>query len=220
MRHKLGLNVLLTLLILFSFVLPAFANTYSVEDSVYDIVSYYKNNNTVLSSWEEIIGLRGAGEDLSAAPWQLPDWKVNELIETSPALDYAKTILGMLAAGQNPTNVGGRNLVEELAAKQLADGDFGGALNQTIWSIIALDTAKADYAVNNAVTYLLDKQKSDSGFALSGTTGDPDMTGFALIALASHTDLEGVDAAISRAQDFLQNIQLESGGFKSGTRKC
>ncbi|WP_051273535.1 DUF4430 domain-containing protein [Desulfotruncus alcoholivorax] len=219
MRNKIEIKILLILFILFSFAVPAFASTYSVQDAVYDTVNYYKNNKTELSSWEEVIGLRGAGEDLSAAPWQLPDWKVNELDDTSPALDYAKTILGMLAAGQNPADAEGRNLVEELAAKQSGDGGFGGAINQTIWSIIALDTAKADYDANKAVAYLLAGQRSDGGFSLTGATGDPDpdITGFALIALASYQDINGVDAAINGAKDCLLNIQLASGGFKSGT---
>ncbi|MDR9755896.1 MAG: hypothetical protein RJR35_04000 [Thermoanaerobacterales bacterium] len=72
-----------------------------------EIVSYYRNNKTTLNSWAEVVALRSAGVDLRDGSWKLPDWKIDELDEDSYATDYAGTIIGMLAAGQEPTDVDG-----------------------------------------------------------------------------------------------------------------
>lgn|GEM_PF-4121812 len=218
MVKRLGVLILATLLFIASFTVPALGTDgITLEQSLHQIVSYYENNKTTLDNWEEVAGLSLAGEDLSADSWQLPDWDIALLDESSYPADYAKTILGMLAADQDPRDADGRDIVTELVGLQdTQNGNFGERLNDTIWSIIALDTAGASYNVSDAVAYLIDKQTSDGGFVLSGNIADPDMTGFALMALAPHMDEEGVVAAVDQAQECMKNMQLDSGGFSSG----
>ncbi len=185
----------------------------TAQDLLNDTVSYYVNHHTSLEHWEEVIGLANAGEDVSESPWTIPDWDVGSLGPGSSVGEYAGTILGMLGAGQDPSNIGGRNLVQELADRQADTGKFSSALNYTIWAIIALDTAEGNYNDSNALNYLISQQKGDGGFALSGSTGDPDMTGMALMALSSHTDKPGVNESIDSAKNFLKDIQLATAGF-------
>lgn len=194
---------------------PGQGTNIEASEALAEIVSYYRNNKTTLNSWAEVVALRSAGVDLRDGSWKLPDWKIDELDEDSYATDYAGTIIGMLAAGQEPTDVGGRNLVQELVDRQRSDGSFGDWLNETIWSMIALDTAKAEYDVSAAVKYLCDQQLADGGFTLFGTESDPDMTGMVLIALAPHQDIQGVSAVIAYAVECLKRLQGESGGFAS-----
>lgn len=183
--------------------------------AVAEVVSYYQNNKTTLNSWAEVVALRSAGVDLTDGSWQLPDWEIDNLNEDSYATDFAGTIIGMLAVGQEPTDADGRNLVQELVNRQNSDGSFGDWFNETFWAVIALDTAKAEYDVTAAVRYLCDQQLEDGGFALFGTDSDPDTTGMVLIALAPHNDIEGVPTVINNAIECLRGLQQESGGFIS-----
>jgi len=95
------------------------------------------------------------------------------------------------------------------------DGSFGEWFNYTLWAVIALDKAKGSYDEAKAVEYIISQQKEDGGFALFGETGDPDVTGETLVALAPHSHLEGVTVSINRACECLKNLQLSNGGFAS-----
>lgn len=216
--RKKSIALLLTVCFLFVMVLPEFAEgtgTGNSLDKARDgIVGYYSANKTTLDSWREVVALKEAGQDLSKSPWVLPDW--DTLLGTDPqATDYAGVILGMLAAGQDPKDLNGTDLVAELAALQKTDGSFGTWLNHTIWAVIALDEAGGSYDTGKAMEFLISKQKTDGGFALYGDTGDPDMTGDALVALGSHKDLTGVSDAINKAIECLKKMQLSDGGFSS-----
>jgi LPXTG-motif cell wall-anchored protein len=218
--RKKSIALLLTVCFLLTMVAPGFAagtggTGNSLQDARDGIVGYYSKNKTNLDTWREVIGLKEAGQDVSRAPWVLPDWKTDQLNEDSQPTDYAGTILGMLAAGQNPKDVGGRNLVDELAALQNDDGSFSTWMNQTIWAVIALDKAGGSYDTEKAVEFMLSQQKSDGGFALFGDSGDPDTTGDALVVLAQHKDIAGVSDSINSAIGCLKALQLPNGGFSS-----
>ncbi|MDD3888383.1 MAG: S-layer homology domain-containing protein [Syntrophomonadaceae bacterium] len=214
MYKRLGVVILATLLFIFAFTVPAFgADSISLEDSLDGIVSYYENNQTTLDSWE-VIGLANAGINLSVDTWQLPDWDVDP--ETTSVGNYAKTILAIKAVGQDPTDINGRNLCQELANKQNpTGGHFGVWFTDHIWSVVALDAAGGNYNVSEAIDYIINNKKSDGGYAVSGVTADPDTTGFTLIALANHTEIEGVNQGINEAKDCLYSLQLDTGGFSS-----
>ncbi len=211
-----GLLLLAAMLFISTLAVPAWgADNISLNDSLQEIVSYYENNKTTLDNWEEVVGLANAGVNFSDNSWQLPDWGIDSLNEASPGAKYATTILGMLAANQDPTIVNDRNLVNELAARQTDNGAFGEQITDTIWAMVALDKAQAPYDIEKAVNYLMTQQITDGGFAFSGSTADPDITGFALIALSSHTDTAEVNESINAAKVSLQKMQLDNGGFAS-----
>lgn len=219
-RGKKGIALLLTICFLFVMVMPGYATGTkvtgnSLEDAKDGIVGYYSTNKTTLSHWREALALSAAGQDVAKEPWTLPDWKVEQLTEKSQPTDYAGAILGMLAAGENPKSVGGRDLVAELAALQKENGSFSSMINQTAWAVIALDKADGSYNIGKAMEILINKQTPDGGFAFYGTTADPDVTGDVLVALAPHKDIVGVSDTIDSAIECLKDIQLSSGGFAS-----
>lgn len=196
----------------------AAADAATLEDALDSVVEYCYQNKPGLDNWEEVVGLSEAGE---LDRFDLSGWSI-ELDESSRPVDYASAILGLLAAGKDPGNYidqdnTPRDLVRELSEMQQPGEGFSGSVNNTIFSILALDKANASYNVADAVNYLIIQQKSDGGFSLdnSGDSGDPDVTGVALMALAKHTDLGGVNESIDRALDYLRDVQLTSGGFAS-----
>ena len=98
-------------------------------------------------------------------------------------------------------------------------------LNGAIFALIALDSAGyevpaaaegADQTSREAlVAYILDKQLSDGGWALSGDSADPDMTAMAVQALAAYRDDAAVQAAVDKAVQTLSDMQLSDGGYSS-----
>ena len=212
MLKRISLLVLGTLLFMGIFFTPAFGA--DLEDELAGIVTYYEDYNYDLAHWEEVVGLSKAGVDFSDGIWQLPDWDADSLDGSSPANQYATTILAILATGEDPAVV--NELADALVSRQnLEDGSFGEQITETIWSMIALDTAGAAYNTENAVNHLISREITDGGFALSGNTPDPDITGMVLIALAPYKDIDGVNEVIDAAISILQYMQLDNGGFAS-----
>lgn len=222
--RKKGVALLLTLCFMLTIIAPGLAHGAEVTDNslqsaLSGIVGYYEENKTTLDSWREVVALKDAGQDLSK--WELPDWKIDQLNKNSQPTDYAGTILGMLAAGQDPRNVSvdgqvyQRDLVAELASLQNEDGSFGAWFNQTVWAVIALDKAGGEYNAAKAIEFILSQQKGNGGFALFGDAADPDVTGDVLVALAPHKSDPGVSEAINKAIDCLKGMQLSDGGFAS-----
>ncbi|WP_153730423.1 DUF4430 domain-containing protein [Sporosarcina obsidiansis] len=204
-------------------------DTRSIQEMINDTVSYYKNENQVISSWESLVALWGAGEDLTDGTWKLPDWKMLDpgLKEDAGGTDHIRYIFGLLAMQQDPSNAWqkGRNLYTELAAQQKADGSIGG-LNKHVWAMLALDAGVARghdvgkwnaNAKEKALKHVMDSQNKDGGFALFGTESDVDMTGMSLLALSNYQGDSAADAVIDKAKGYLKARQqdLNNGGFKS-----
>ncbi|WP_042476300.1 S-layer homology domain-containing protein [Bacillus ndiopicus] len=135
------------------------------------------------------------------------------------ATDWARVIIALTAIGKDPTDVAGYNLVEKLEDISFATSP---GINSTIYSLIALDTWK--FELSEAATTTREKlidaivkaEKSDGGFAFSGSVADADMTGMALQALAPYQSNTKVKAVTERAIAKLVDIQLANGGYKSG----
>lgn len=208
------ISVLLAMLL----VTPVLAQNDQVTDSLELLLGYYKGNNSPVSydDWEAL-GLRWAGFD-GSSKYTVP--KDEELLAAS---DYARTILGSIAAGQDGAVVS--NYVYKLIEMQQPDGSFetGGntTLNQTVWAVIALDFAdkngfEVNYNRNDAVNYICSNQETGGGFDESGWGVDVDSTAHALIALAPDYQQPGKDAItiiINNALTYLYGQQIVSGGF-------
>jgi len=141
--------------------------------------------------------------------------------------EYSRLILALTAMGKNPVNVGGYNLFEKLS-------DFNSVtkqgINGPIYALIALDSK--GYTIPKVsgvpvqttrqllIDYILAEEVTDAsgtrgGFALSGTSPDPDITGMALQALARYQDQPEVKAVVDRALKVLDSAQLSDGNFSS-----
>ncbi|MFF2878053.1 DUF4430 domain-containing protein, partial [Gottfriedia sp. NPDC057991] len=149
----------------------------------------------------------------------------NGVLSTSKNTEYARLTLALSALGKDSTDVGGYNLLTPLADydKTVSQGINGG-----IFALIALDTNNyqiptitdsAKQATREKyINYLLSKEVKKGtdqagGFALFGTTPDPDITSMALQALAPYQSMPDVNAAINRALTAISTIQKADGGF-------
>lgn len=132
------------------------------------------------------------------------------------AITLAKYVLVLRAAGADPTNFNGVNLVDQLY-EQTNVGHTG--LNGYIFALLALDSA--DYTPpSNAViskpsllSAVLAAQNTDGGFGLSAGYSDVDITAMVLAALAPHLSETGVQAAVTRGLAYLAAQQRSDGGF-------
>ncbi len=145
----------------------------------------------------------------------------NGVLSTTQYTDYSRVVLALSALGEDPSNVAGYNLLLPLA-------DFDRVARQGVngasWALIAIDSRQ--YALpksvfkNNTtrsklIAHIVDSQLKDGGFSLlsGASSGDADLTGMALIALAPYSSQKNVETAIARALDFLSAKQFKNGGW-------
>lgn len=152
------------------------------------------------------------------------DWQITR----AKYSDYSKLILALTAIGVDARDVMGHNLLAYLSDYENVSRQGN---NGTIWALIALKSNPA-YEIpedpsavqQNSEELLVKKvvgmQCQDGGWTMMGTTGDSDMTGMAMQALASYYNKDGyedVTAAIDKGLAWIEKNQLSSGGF--GTMK-
>jgi len=118
--------------------------------------------------------------------------------DDTPAGTYARTIIGAVSIGKDPTNFNGKNLVNELVSKI---GDNGtGSLYSDGPALYALSTKdygkESQAAINRLITCVLSKQAATGEW---DNWGALDLTGSILEGLAMHRDVPGVKAAIDKA---------------------
>ncbi len=136
--------------------------------------------------------------------------------------DYSRLVIALTAIGKSPSDVAGFNLLIPL-------GDY----NKTIWqgingpifALIALDCGNYSMPANSSaeiqatrdmyVKKILSLQLSDGGFALSGTSTDPDITAMVLQALSKYQSNATVSMATQKALTCLSGLQDSTGGFVS-----
>ncbi|MBE6685866.1 MAG: hypothetical protein E7591_01385 [Ruminococcaceae bacterium] len=156
--------------------------------------------------------------------------KINEKgqLHKSKSTDNSRIILGLTAAGYDPRNVGGHDLIFGLTditylKKQGPNG--------TIWALIALDCNNYEIPENpdaaeqttreGLIAVILSNQLTDGGWAMSGKNADPDMTGMAIQALAPYYDTnDDVKSAVDKALTVLSEKQHDNGGYGSVDGAC
>lgn len=140
----------------------------------------------------------------------------NGALHKNKSTDNSRLILALSAIGKDATSVGDWNLItpyEDFAwiKKQ--------GINGPIFALIALDTHNyqtADTTIRQqCIDFILGKQLSDGGWALSGTTSDPDITAMTLQALANYKDQAEITAAAEKAFAWLSSAQNDNGGYSS-----
>lgn len=146
----------------------------------------------------------------------------SERLHRVKSTDNSRMILGITAAGGDPTNIGGYDLTAGLSDMEYIKGQGN---NGPIWALIALDSKqyeipKAKNPKNQTtreklVAYILSAQNSDGGWGLTDDRSDIDMTAMALQSLSPYQGQKDVNTAIQKSLDYLSERQLESGGFES-----
>ena len=129
--------------------------------------------------------------------------------------DYARLAVALNALGKDARDVEGHDIIARLMDY---DNVVRQGINGPIWALIALsskDFAGTEAIKASYIEFILEREISTGGFALAGQNADPDITGMALYALATHRDNPDVGAAVERAVAALANIQRPDGGFHS-----
>ncbi|QZY55690.1 prenyltransferase/squalene oxidase repeat-containing protein [Crassaminicella profunda] len=204
------------------------------------------------------LGLFGFGEDVSGPKWTVNGkngayWREQQVKEaklepgyydnalrSGVNTDYQRTIIAVCAAGKDPRNFGGKNLVEIEKSTMLPSGHFADSVmdndtgkpvgedlvNAHIFGIIALHCAGEPIPNRDMCLYWLeDQQNLDGGFTFDVkyfddpedydlVESDVDMTAAGIMALAILGEDES-NPCVKKALDFLHSKQLDNGGFES-----
>lgn len=156
-----------------------------------------------------VMALKASGQTVSASQIQIPSTNAPTALE--------RIILGVVAGGENPTNVQGRNLLAELDAKRV-NNQIGDAnlLNDDIWGILAYYAAgisASDARIQASKQFLVDHQNADGGWGYDiGGDSDSNDTAMAITALI-RSGMTGSDSVIDRAFGYLSSTQTDSGGY-------
>lgn len=198
----------------------------TVLNSVRSYLLLHDTNPDINSIWH-VIGLARSGFSVPEKYYTTYyNNVVNDLIEKNwsitKATDCSKLILGLTAIGKDAQNIMGHNLLAYLS-------DFTNVtkrgFNGPVWALIALNShpsytiptdasAKEQTTEEGLIQYLLDRQLSDGGWALSGEQGDSDMTGMTVQALSFYYGKrDDVTSSIEKALTWMAENQLESGGY-------
>lgn len=155
--------------------------------------------------------------------------------------ENSRAIIGLYSAGADVTDFYGWNLCAPLAGdnaggdKTEESADYTATLKQgingPIYALISLDyagyksegeTKVTDVTEENTTTlrddylnYILSKEISGGGWALSGTSADPDITMMAVQALSKYTYLPEVNDAVESALAVMSSKQNDQGGYSS-----
>lgn len=137
-------------------------------------------------------------------------------LHKNKSTENARVIMALSSIGKDATSVGDWNLIAPF-------NDFDWikkqGINGPIFALIALDTN--DYETEDTtirqqcIDYILDAQFEDGGWALSGSTADPDITAMALQALAPYKSQSNVATAAEEAFATLSTIQNSDGKYAS-----
>ncbi len=192
--------------------------------------SAYKATGDFLASQEKIIGsdwavlgLIRSGYEAEADYCKVLMQYIRENVDENMHLhrvkssDNSRTILVLTALGYDATDVEGINLVAGLNSM---DYICKQGINGAFWALMALDCGNypapgGDVTREALIQTILEAQLSDGGWALSGETSEPDLTGMALQALAPyyHAGAADVVQAVNLAIEYLSRIQGSDGSF-------
>ena len=141
---------------------------------------------------------------------------MNGALHKIKSTENSRVILALSSIGKDATAVGDWNLIAPF-------NDFNWikkqGINGPIFALIALDTN--DYKTEDTtirqqcIDFILDAQFEDGGWALSGSTADPDITAMALQALAPYKSQSNVATAAEEAISTLSATQNSNGGYTS-----
>ena len=191
--------------------------------------SQQKNDGSIgsfsTSAWV-VMAIAAAGEDPHS--WKKGGKSIvdylrsnSDQLDPNKPLDWARQILAITAAGEDPTNFGGINYVAKLKSfynnNQIGDPAL---LNDDFWGVMALISAGESpnsAIVQNSVAFIKAGQKGDGGWAFDVAASwgtDVDDTAAAIMALMAAGESPS-SAAIKEGLNYLKNNQADNGGFLS-----
>jgi len=197
------------------------------------LLTQEKTQGKPLSPWS-YVALAAAGKSLAGTRAEEACRRQLAFLEQSapPATaDYCLLMLALIAAGENPYDYHGLNIVQKIQVAQLSDGKFadnidGGGqgdngeqilINAHIWAVLALHAAGAEIPdAAKARQWLVARQHADGSFNWCAGEDRPDVdsTGMALMALGALGE-RGDSPVVQKAVAYLQSVQENDGGFTS-----
>ena len=199
-----------------------------VQQAITGAISYLDQelqapSYTGMLEWS-MLGYFGVGRDVGQLS-AIREAQIHQgiLLDANKSTDYQRTVLGALAAGENPDGYGGKQLLQNIMAAQTPAGKFADTINGSgemlvnahVWGIIALYAAgesipRADLALQ----WLIAHQNADGGFSIDVRLeeSDVDMTSMAVLALAC-LEQDSSSTVVQKALAFLRTEQLADGSF-------
>ncbi|MEW6623337.1 MAG: S-layer homology domain-containing protein [Bacillota bacterium] len=224
MKSKLALTFSIILVLLLLCALPAAANNMNTTANYLE-KSVSGSNYDGMLDWP-ILALSQMDRDVSTLITRREaQVRKGELFEPTKSTDYHRTIIGAVAAGNDPRNFAEYNLIDSVKKSQRSNGKFADSISGTgdflvnahIWGIISLFVAGETIPNREkALQWLVDNQNADGGFSIDTRvkSSDIDMTGMALMAFAALGENQN-HSAVKKAVEYLRNQQGEKGDFVS-----
>ncbi|MEA4823435.1 MAG: S-layer homology domain-containing protein [Clostridiaceae bacterium] len=174
------------------------------------------------------LGLVRSGQNLTSAQKKAYTQSVESALKNTNGVlsrkntDYARVIIGLTAAGCDASDFQGYDLTLPLADY---DATVRQGLNGPVWALIALDCGEYGIPASEKtakqatrelyIEYILGRELTKGGFAISGDNPDPDMTAMCVTALSRYAYRADVSATLTRAVKQLSSLQRDDGGFAS-----
>jgi energy-coupling factor transport system substrate-specific component len=166
-----------------------------------------------ITSWA-MLALAAAGRnplDVTKSGHSPLDFLRSHADEIKDAGDVARTILALEAAGADPRQFGGENLVARLLSQRRQNGSYQGWPATSAYAVLALRAAGANDATASTVDWLRKVQGDDDGWGNEpGDPGTPEITGAVLQVLTPGS------GASDRALGYLRDSKRSNGGFAPG----
>jgi len=174
------------------------------------------------SAWV-VMAIAAAGED--PRDWKtgsnpsIVDYLATNADDADSATDYARMLLAIVAAEEDPNDFGGRDFVSLLESTydgtQIGDNVL---LNDDFWGVMGLIAAGRNpdsEIISGCVAFILSNQNLDGGWSWGvGADSDVDDTAAAIMALIAAGESSG-SVAITEALAYIKSTQMDSGGFES-----
>lgn len=185
-------------------VIMALARSGKLDISDKAFADYYNNVVEYVNEKAEAVGMNGA-------------------IDKNKSTENSRLIIALSAIGKDARKVGNWDLVKAYEENGISWITKQG-INGAVYALLALDTVDYKLADENRaggtlrdelVDFILGKEISGGGFALSGSNPDPDITGMTIQALVKYNDREDVQAALDRAVEKLSAMQRAEGTYAS-----
>ncbi|MGN6557955.1 MAG: hypothetical protein ACTHLH_08080, partial [Solirubrobacterales bacterium] len=140
-----------------------------------------------MTAWATL-ALAAAGRnplDVTKAGKSPVDFLRSHIDEVKDAGDVARTILALEAAGADPRNFAGENLVDRLLSQRRGDGSYQGWPATSAYAVLALRSAGANGATGTTVDWLRKVQGKDGGWGNEpGDASTAEITGAVLMVLS------------------------------------
>ena len=201
----------------------------SSDTEIASALDYLRNNQTIqggiggfaTSAWVTV-AIATAGEDphdWKAGSNSIVDYLAANAGDATSVTDYARMILAIVAADEDPTSFGGRDFVN-LLKRQYNSGQIGDTclFNDDFWGVMALISAgesQSSELVANSVAFIKANQNDDGGWSWGvGQGSDVDDTACAEMALIAAGESSSSNA-ITNGLNYIKSQQADNGGFLS-----